>query len=251
MGINIRTSVKFGVDLTLAGLKNSGVDAVILAIGTHQALTLGIKNEGKVNGYFDCLTFLRKYAKNEPMDLGDQVIVIGGGYAAIDAARVAIRSGAKDVSIFYRRGPDEMPAKNEVKEGEEEGVRVNYLAAPTMLIVKNGQIQGLEFIRTKLGETDESGRKTAVPIKGSELVVKASSIISAVGQQPDFSWNQEDLTFQLSPRNTFIVDADGATNMEGVFAAGDAVNGPTTIVEAMANGRRAAQGVEAYLSRKD
>jgi NADPH-dependent glutamate synthase beta subunit-like oxidoreductase len=143
-----------------------------------------------------------------------------------------------------------MPGKNEVKEGETEGVRVNYLAIPNKVIRKNGKVQGLEFLKTKLGKTDESGRKKPVPIKGSEFVVRASSIIAAVGQQPDLSWNQEDLPFQLSPRNTFVVDGDGATNIKGIFAAGDAVNGPTTIVEAMASGRRAAKAAGAFLSRK-
>lgn len=143
-----------------------------------------------------------------------------------------------------------MPGKNEVKEGEAEGVRVNYLAVPNKIIRKKGEVQGLEFLRTELGKTDESGRKKPVPIKGSGFVVRASSIISAVGQQPDLSWNQEDLPFQLSPKSTFLVDGDGATKIEGIFAAGDAVNGPTTIVEAMANGRRVARAAGAYLSRK-
>lgn len=250
MGVTIKTGMKFGADVTLSDLKKNGVEAVILAIGTHQALKMGIKNEDGGRSSVDCLIFLRSYIREEPIRIGDHVIVIGGGYAAVDAARVAVRCGAKEVSIFYRRGPEEMPGKNEVKEGETEGVRVNYLAVPNKIIRKKGEVQGLEFLRTKLGKTDESGRKKPVPIKGSGFVVRASSIISAVGQQPDLSWNQEDLPFQLSPKNTFVVDGDGATNIEGIFAAGDAVNGPTSIVEAMASGRRAARAARAYLSRK-
>jgi len=195
---------------------------------------------------------LRKYASGEQVNLGDKVIVVGGGNAAIDAARAAVRCGSREVAMFYRRSYEEMPAdKDEVKEGETEGVKINYLAAPVRIIGKDGKVQGLEFIKTKLGEPDESGRGRPVPIKGSEFVVSASSIISAIGQQPDLSWNQENLPFKFSPKNTFVVDDDCLTNIEGVFAAGDAVNGPTVIVEAMASGKRAAKAVDVYLLRKE
>ena len=143
-----------------------------------------------------------------------------------------------------------MPGKNEVSEGETDGVRIHYLTIPNKVIRENGEVKALELLRTKLGEADESGRRRPIPIQGSEFVVRASSIISAVGQQPDLSWNQEDLPFQLSHKDTFVVDGDGATNIEGIFAAGDAVSGPTTIVEAMASGRRAAKAAGAYLLRK-
>ena len=250
MGVTIKAGLKFGEDVTLPDLKKNGCEAVILAIGTHKALNMGIQNEDGGSGCVDCLFFLRSYIRGEPIKIGDYVIVIGGGYAAVDAARVAIRCGAKEVSIFYRRGPEEMPGKNEVSEGETDGVRIHYLTIPNKVIRENGEVKALELLRTKLGEADESGRRRPIPIQGSEFVVRASSIISAVGQQPDLSWNQEDLPFQLSHKDTFVVDGDGATNIEGIFAAGDAVSGPTTIVEAMASGRRAANAAGAYLLRK-
>lgn len=250
LGVAITTGVRFGKDVSLSDLKKRGTEAVILAIGTHQGLRMGVENEKDLRGYVDCLTFLRKYSRGEKLDLGDKVIVIGGGYAAIDAARVAVRCGAKEVSIFYRRSYDEMPGKEEVKEGEAEGVSVNYLLAPLRIIEKGGKVQGLEFIRTKLGEPDESGRRRPVPIKGSEFVVSASSVISAVGQQPDLSWNKGNLPFKFSPWNTFIVGDNCATSVEGVFAAGDAVTGPTDIVNAMASGQKAAKAVYEYLSGK-
>ncbi len=250
MGVTIRTGLKFGVDVTLPELKKNGFEAIILAIGTHQALNMGIQNENGGPGCIDCLSFLRSYIQGAPSKIGDHVIVIGGGYAAVDAARVAVRCGAKEVSIYYRRGPDEMPGKAEVGEGEKEGIGVHYLAVPGKIIRENGEVRALELLRTRLGETDESGRRRPIPIQGSEFEVQASSIISAVGQQPDLSWNQEGLAFHLSGNHTLVVDGNGMTSIEGMFAAGDAVTGPTTIVEAMASGRRAARAAAAYLSRK-
>ncbi len=249
MGVDIKTGVKFGVDVTLSGLKEKGSDAIIMAIGTHQGLKIGIENEKSIGGYIDCLAFLRKYSNGEQVALGDKVIVVGGGNAAIDAARSGLRCGAKEVVIVYRRSREEMPAdRDEVSEAEEEGIKINYLVAPVKIIEKNGQVQGLECIKTELGEPDESGRRRPVPIKGSEFVLEATSIIPAIGQQPDLSWNKEGLPFKFSPRNTFIVDDNGSTNVKGVFAIGDAVNGPTTVVEAMASGKTVAESVKAYLS---
>jgi len=249
MGVAIKTSVKFGVDVTLSELKKRGSDAIIMAIGTHQGLKIGIESERGINGYIDCLAFLRKYSNGEQVVLGDKVIVVGGGNAAIDAARSGLRCGVKEVVIIYRRSHEEMPAdRDEVSEAETEGVKINYLVAPVRIIENNGQIQGLECIKTGLGEPDESGRRRPIPIKGSEFILSATSIIPAIGQQPDLSWNQEGLAFNFSPRNTFIVDDSGSTNMKGVFAIGDAVNGPTTVVEAMASGKKVAESVKAYLS---
>lgn len=251
MGATIKTGVKFGVDVSLSDLKKDGVDAVIIAIGTNQGLKMGVENERSISGYIDCLAFLRNYARGERVVLGDRVIVVGGGNAAVDAARSAQRCGVKEVSIFYRRSYQEMPAdRDEIKEAQAEGVEINYLSAPVRIIEKSGEIRGLECMKTELGELDESGRRRPVPITGSEFVVNATSVISAVGQQPDLSWNKEGLGFNISPKNTFIVDHNCHTNIERVFAAGDAVNGPTTVVEAMASGKKAASAVDVYLSGK-
>lgn len=249
MGVAIKTSVKFGVDVTLSELEKKGADAIIIAIGTHQGLKIGIEKDRGISGYIDCLAFLRKYADGEQVALGDKVVVVGGGNAAIDAARSGLRCGAKEVVIIYRRSYEEMPAdRDEVRETEAEGVKINYLVAPVRIIEKDGEIQGLECIKTELGEPDESGRRRPTPIKGSEFILDATSVIPAIGQQPDLSWNQEGLPFIFSSRNTFIVDDNCSTNMRGVFAIGDAVNGPTTVVEAMASGKRVARSVNAYLS---
>jgi len=119
---------------------------------------------------------------------------------------------------------------------------------PVKIIEQGGEIRGLECVRTELGEPDRSRRRKPIPLSGSEFVVGATSVISAIGQQPDLSWNQARLPFDFSPENTFIVDDSGLTSVEGVFAAGDAVNGPTTVVEAMASGRKVATSVDAHLS---
>jgi len=251
MGVTIKTKVKFGIDMSLPDLRRDGADAIIMAIGTHEGLKMGVKNDKYARGYMDCLTFLRKYASGEPVDLGNKTIVVGGGNAAIDSARSALRSGVKDVTILYRRSYEEMPAdRDELKEAQTEGIKINYLAMPVRIIGRDGEIQALECIKTKLGEPDESGRRRPIPIEGSDFIMNISSIISAVGQRPDLSWNQEGLSFNLSPENTFIVDDSCLTNIEGVFAAGDAVSGPTTIVEAMASGKRVARSVDNYLSGK-
>jgi len=251
-GVTIKTSVKFGVDVSLSDLRKAGADAIIMAIGTHEGLKMGVKNDKYVSRYIDCLAFLRKYASGEQIDLGDKTIVVGGGNAAIDSARSALRCGIKDATILYRRGYEEMPAdRDEIKEAQAEEVKIYYLAMPVRIIKKDGEIQGLECIKTRLGESDESGRRRPIPIEGSDFIINTSSIISAVGQRPNLSWNQEGLPFNFSPRNTFIIDDSCLTNIEGVFAAGDAVSGPTTVVEAMASGKRAARSVDIYLSGKE
>lgn len=252
MGVIIKTGLRFSFDISLSDLKEDESDAIIMAIGTHEDLRMEIENARAIDGYISCLDFLRRYAKGERVNLGDKLIVVGGGNAAIDTARSGLRYGAKEVMLIYRRRYEEMPAdRDEIREAEAEGVKINYLVMPVRIIVKDSKVQGLECIRTELGEPDESGRKRPIPIRGSEFVLDATSVISAIGQQPDLSWNQEGLPFDFSPRNTFIVDDNCSTNIRGIFATGDAVNGPTTVVEAMASGRMAARAVDRYLSRKE
>lgn len=243
MGVTIKTGVKFCADVSLSDLKKDGADAVILTIGAHQSLMPKIENAEHTMRYTDCLTFLRKYANGEKVDLGDKVVVIGAGNAGIDCARSALRCGAKEVTMIDILDPEKIAAdKDELKEAQAEGIRTSYLTIPTRVIKKDGEIQALECVKSELGQ------RAAVPIKDSEFIINATSIISAIGQQPDLSWNQENLPFKFSPKNTFVVDDDCSTNIEGVFAAGDAVNGPTVIVEAMASGKRVASFVDLYLS---
>lgn len=248
LGVKIRTRITFGVDITLADLKAEGTGAILLAIGTHRSeeTDLGCKDAAK--GFVDCLTFLKQYADGKLMDLGSRVVVIGGGNAAIDSARVARRCGVKEVSVIYRRGYKEMPAdKAELTHAEAEGIMVRYFTLPVRIILKAGAVHGVECVKTELCGLDESGRGTPIPIEGSEFVIHASGVISAVGQKPDMMWNQTGEPFTLSAHNTFVTDGELATNLQGVFAAGDCVTGPSTVVGAMASGRRAACSIRNYL----
>jgi len=180
------------------------------------------------------------------------LVVVGGGNAAIDTARSALRWGTAEVIVLYRRSREEMPADgDEVREVEAGGVKIEYLSAPIKIIGRDGVIQGVECIKTELVEPDKSGRRRPVPLRGSEFILDASSVISAIGQQPALSWNREALPFDFSSGNTFIVNDDCLTNIENVFAAGDAVSGPSTVVEAMASGKKVAGAVDSYLSGKE
>ena len=249
MGVTIKTNLRFGVDISLSDIRKDGADAIIIAIGTHKSLPLRLKNDRHAIRYMDCLTFLRKYANGEQVDLGDEAIVIGAGNAGIDAARSVLRYGVKRVTVVDVLSQEEIAAdEDELKEAQTEGVKVIYSAMPVRIIRQGGKIRGLECLRTELGERDSAGRKKHLAVNGSGFLIDASSVISAIGQQPDLSWNQERLPFSFSPNSTFIVDDSGATNIEGAFAAGDAVNGPTTVVEAMASGKRVAKSVGAYLT---
>lgn len=240
MGATIKTGVKFGVDVGLSDLKKDGIEAVIIAIGTHKSLMLPVKSAHFFPRCMDCLTFLKKYAGGEPVDLGDKVVVVGAGNSGIDAARAALRCGAKEAMMIDVL---EEPAcdKDEMKETEEEGVKVSYLTKVVGVIGKDGEVQGLECVKVK----PDKPRQTE-----GKFVISANSIIVAIGQYPDLSWNKEGLAFSVSPKNILSVDDNCQTNIEGVFAAGDAVSGPTTVVEAMTSGKKVASAVDVYLSGK-
>lgn len=241
MGVTIKTGVYFGINLTISDLKKAGAKAIIVATGTPVSLKMNVENESDFEGYVDCLTFLRRYVQHEEISLGDRVLVVGGGNAAIDSARLAVRVGARKVTILYRRGPDEMPAdKDEVKEAIIEGIHIEFLTAPKKIITSGGKVKSLECVRTELREAPDSKRPRPVVIAGSEFTVNADTVISAIGQEPD-----------KTLRKTLGVDSETMSiSKEGVFAAGDFVNGPTTVVEAMASGKKAARAVDMYLSKK-
>jgi NADPH-dependent glutamate synthase beta subunit-like oxidoreductase len=251
LGVIIRPGFEFGRDVGLSDLRQGGASAVIMATGTHSDIKLGLEGETHIDGYMHCLSFLKAYYGNKAIGLGGKVIVVGGGNAAIDAARVARRCGAREVVVIYRRSWKEMPAdKAEIAEAESEGVKIHYLTIPVGIVQKGGKVDGLECMKTQLIREDETGRMHPVPVEKSEFFMSATSVITAIGQYPDFSWNHQNIPFKLSPRNTFVIDNRCLTNIQGVFAAGDCVSGPTTISEAMASGRRAASSVAQYLSRE-
>jgi heterodisulfide reductase subunit A len=250
MGVTIRTGIHFGSDAKISDLRNKGADAVIVATGTQKSLKMNIEDEDHHRGYLDCLDFLKACSDQEDVALANQVLVIGGGNAAVDTARSALRKSGTKVTILYRRSLEEMPADvEEIKDALREGVKIEFLTAPKKMLVSGGKVKGLECIRTELREADQSGRKRPVPVEGSEFVIEANTIISAVGQEPDYGPVARGLA---SGSKALSIDRETLqANVDGVFAAGDFVNGASTVVEAMASGKKAAQAVDRYLQSKE
>jgi NADPH-dependent glutamate synthase beta subunit-like oxidoreductase len=249
MGITIRTGTTFGSDVKLSDFRNNGAHAVIVATGTQKSLKLRIENEDRPQGVLDCLDFLKACSEGRPLDLGRDVLVIGGGNAAVDTARSALRIRGTKVTIVYRRTLEEMPAdREEIGEALREGVRIEYLAAPKKVLVSGDKVIGLECLKTELREADGSGRKRPVPVEGSEFVIGADTIISAVGQEQDYGPVTAGLA---SEGKALAVDRETLqVRGDGIFAAGDFVNGAGTVVEAMASGKKAAQAVARYLQER-
>jgi NADPH-dependent glutamate synthase beta subunit-like oxidoreductase/coenzyme F420-reducing hydrogenase delta subunit/Pyruvate/2-oxoacid:ferredoxin oxidoreductase delta subunit len=226
-------------------LLNKGYSAVILAAGCMAPLPLGIEGEDAA-GMLDCVDFLKRVSEGQISSLKGRTVVVGGGNAALDAARVALRLGS-DVTLAYRRTRAEMPADDsEVAEGKDEGIRFEFLTIPKRVITKDGQVKGLEVQKARLGELDPSGRRSSVPIPGSEFALDADWIIRAVGNKPDPALMKA-AGLKLTPRGAVSTDALGRTSLEGIFAAGDVALGPATVVEAIGSGHAAARGVIEYL----
>ena len=247
-GVEIRLNSPIGKDgLTIDTLWQQGYKAIFVATGAHKSLEMGVPGED-MKAVFHGITLLKDANLGKPVKLGEKVVIIGGGNVAIDAARTALRLGSKDVRIVYRRSKDEMPAyREEVEAAEAEGANIQYLAAPVRVVGKDGKVTGLECIRTELGGPDASGRKRPVPVKGSEFVIKADAVISAVGEVPD-TFFLDTKKFDVAPEGTIKVKPQSSeTNVDGVFAGGDVVSGPATVIEAIAVARKAAVAIDIYL----
>ena len=187
-GVEIRLNTPVGKNgVSLESLWDQGYKAIIIATGAHKSVSLGIEGEA-LAGVYQGTAFLKDVNLGSPAAIGEKVVVVGGGNVAIDAARSAYRLGAKEVAVVYRRSREEMPAyPEEIEAAEAEGIKIIYLAAPVKVIGKNGKVTGLQCIRTKLGEPDQSGRKRPVPVEGSEFEIAADTVITAVGEVPDLS----------------------------------------------------------------
>ncbi|MBF8282216.1 MAG: sudA 4 [Anaerolineales bacterium] len=233
----------------LNALFAQGYAAIFLAVGAHQPQELGVPGERGTAGVHYGVAFLRAANLGQKTDLGQRVIVVGGGNTAIDAARTAIRLGARAVTLLYRRTRAEMPAHpREVASGEAEGLRVELLTAPVEVLSENGRLTGVRCVQMRLGEPDASGRPRPVPIEGSEFVMEADTLIPAVAQAPEISLLAPDHGLTITRWGTFAVDPDTlATNRPNVFAGGDAARGPATLIEAIAHGRRAALSIHRTL----
>jgi glutamate synthase (NADPH/NADH) small chain len=244
MGVSIETGA------CVRSLDELYCDAVFIAVGAHSPRELSIDG-ARLDGAVYGTLFLKSINKGGRPDIGNRVAVIGGGDVAIDAARMALRMGAEDVMIIYRRSKDEMPAYDEdIKEAEDEGVKIQYLASPTRIISEGRKVKAVECIKNELGECDESGRCTPVPIEGSEFKVDADYVIIAIGQGARLGFIS-DGKIDITKRNTIAADPETAkTNAKGIFAGGDCVTGPASVVEAIAAGKRAARAIDEYLKKE-
>ncbi len=252
LGVEIKLDFEIGKDLSFDDLRND-FQAVFISVGCHQALKIGIPGEDDFEEVIDCITFLRDINLGKPPAYKGRLVVLGGGNAAIDSARVAKRLWYDDVAIFYRRTREEMPASPwEVEEAIEEGIDLQFLTAPARILGSHGKISGLECMRMALVEADESGRRRPIPIEGSEFTVKADVVVVAIGQRSDLSFLANGHGIDVSPRNTVEADpVTAATNIAGIFAGGDVASGPRTVVEAVAFGKKAAASINRYLKGDD
>jgi NADH-quinone oxidoreductase subunit F len=244
-GVEIRCNQALGRDYSLDSLLQDGYGAVVLAIGAHKSGKLRIEGEEQ-QGVIHGVDFLRDVALGKAPDLTKKRVgVVGGGNAAIDAARTAWRLGASEIHVIYRRRREDMPAyEEEIEAAEQEGVVLHYLTNPTR-VLGDGQVTGVECLKHTLGQFDRSGRRRPVPIAGSELVIELDTLIPAIGQAPDASGLDGDI--EVHRDNTLEVNDALGTSRPGVFAAGDAVTGPATVVEAVAQGNAVARAVDHYL----
>ncbi len=249
MGVEVKTGVTMGEDITLDSLKQDGFDAVFVGTGAWDTRNLGVEGED-LEGVLPGTHFLIDRGLEKETPIGDKVAIIGGGNTALDAARTSWRLGAKEVTVIYRRSRKEMPANDiEIEEAGREGVIFHYLAAPTRLMGKDGKLTHLEYREMELGEPDESGRRRPVPKEGTETVIEVDNVINAIGQFPVTDFLTKD-SIGLSKWKTIeVVNAlTGETTREGVFAGGDAVTGASIAVEAIGAGRRAARSMHLYLT---
>jgi len=249
LGVTFAFNTRFGKEVTLDDLKSQGFDAFFLAIGAHKAYQLGIPGEAEYPQTMEAIDLLRRVALGERRVPGKQVVVIGGGNVAIDAARTCLRLGSPEVTIAYRRTRHEMPAdEEEVEQAEEEGVHLSFLTIPGKIVGEDKRITGVQCVRAELVKREGSNRMSPVPVLGSEYIMDADVVISAIGQKVDQLCLKELDTMGWTRRGTIDVNmVTMETSIEGVFAAGDAVTGPATVIEAIGGGKRAAEAIDRYL----
>lgn len=240
-GVDIKVNSR--VD-SLDDLFNHGYDAVFTGIGAYLSRNMEIAGEDDA-AVLNGIDFLRDVNKGNKINLGKRVLVVGGGNAAIDSARTALRLGVEEVAVAYRRTYAAMPASpEEVKEAVEEGIKLDFLVAPVKISRINGRLK-VEFVRMELGSMDESGRRQPVPIKGSEFSAEYDTVIKNIGDRPAVPGGY---ALSLGKSGEITVDPDTmATSRKGVYAGGDVVSGPASVIEAIEAGRKAASSIDRYL----
>ena len=267
MGVDVETNVVIGKTLTIDELFEQGYEAVYIGSGAGLPNFMGIPGES-LKGVYSANEFLTrsnlmKAYKDDPVTpimKGGNVAVVGGGNVAMDAARTALRLGADNVYIVYRRSEEELPARREeVEHAKEEGVIFKLLNNPVELLgynnpddrrdPKNGFVVGMKCIRMELGEPDERGRRRPVPVEGSEFVIDVDTVVMAIGTSPNPLIKNTTAGLEVNGHGGIIVDDNGATSKEGVYAGGDAVTGAATVISAMGAGKLAAKAIDEYLKK--
>jgi len=245
LGVEIRCNVEIGKQMSFQELFRQGYKAVFVATGACKCANLGVDGE-ELGGVFNALEFLKTVNSGEKLNVCNSVVVIGGGDGAIDAARVALRLGPKNVTVIYRRSRSEMPAHiRQLQEAEKEGVKLLFLATPKRILGKEGIVSGIECTRMRLGEPDASGRRRPISIEGSEFTIPVDTVVVAIGEKPDTSFLPE---VKVTRRGAIVVDPITLeTNLPRIFAGGDSARGPSSVIEAIADGKRAAASIHQYL----
>lgn len=243
LDVEIHYSIRIGRDLTIDDLFDRGFDAIFIGIGAHIPYRLRCEGEG-LEGVYQAVTFLKDLALGRAVKIGRRVGVVGGGNVAMDAARTALRLGADEVHIIYRRSWEQMPAdEEEIEETKEEGIRFHLLQTPVK-VHGDGRMTAVECIKMELGEPDDSGRRRPIPIEGSEFIFELDMLIPAISQKPDTDWI---VGIERTRWGTLVVDEETCmTSKKGVFAGGDAVLGPRTVIDAVATAKRASKAILEY-----
>ena len=249
LGVEIKTSLEIGKEMSTEQLRKEGYQYIFISIGAHECKKLGIEGED-LEGVFPGVDFLRETRLGKKVNLGKRIAVIGGGNVAIDAVRTARRLGADEASIVYRRSREEMPAHaDEIKDCEVEGIEIKTLTSPKRIIGENGRVKAIECLKMTLGAPDASGRPRPIPIEGSEFLLEVDGVIPALGQESDWACLGPECVCTLSEWGTmkvnpFTLQTDDPT----LFAGGDAVLGPQSLIEATAMGKKAAFAIDRLLN---
>lgn len=251
LGVKIHLNTRIGKDIPFEKLQKD-YQAVFIGCGTVLSSKLDVPGED-LQGVVHGVDYLKRINLGEKVFLGNRVAVIGGGNVAMDAVRTAVRTGSKEVFILYRRSRAEMPAApEEIEEALEEGIKMEFLVAPVKILGEGGKVTGIECLRMELGEPDASGRRRPVPIKGSEFTIPVDAVVPAIGQAADLGFIPKESGIAINKWNTFDVDpVSFATGVPGVFAGGDVVTGPQTVVKAVFAGKEAAVSIDRYLKGEE
>ena len=268
LGVKIETNVVIGKTLTIDELFESGFKAVFIGSGAGLPNFMGIPGESlkgvySANEFLTRSNLMKSYLQNPdtPIMKGGKVAVVGGGNVAMDAARTALRLGAEQVYIVYRRSMDELPArKEEVEHAKEEGIIFKLLCNPTEILgynnpdnprdEKNGFVTGMKCIKMELGEPDEKGRRRPVPVENSEFTIDVDTVIMSIGTSPNPLIKNTTDGLEVNRWGGIVVNEDGLTSRDAVYAGGDAVTGAATVISAMGAGKVAAKAIDEYLSNK-